>query len=147
MKQIWEIESAEKQDDRLPRGNYVIPCLLNDKATNVHIKGVILDLSGTGCRVFTNDKRVRVMDPKKLMSKTFGIEFDFHDVETEGIEGRVRRVEPGKDPLSERALGVQFTEISQITRRDINRAVQGDINRDKAGRRSEHKPSGPADAD
>jgi c-di-GMP-binding flagellar brake protein YcgR len=147
-KEVWDIEAVaiEKPEDRLPRGFYVIPCLLHDKATKVHIKGVILDLSATGCRVFTNDKRVRVMDAKRLMSKTFDIEFDFHDVDTGGIEGRVRRVMPGKDPLSERQLGLEFTEITQLVKRDINRGVQGDINRDKAGKRDEHKPSSPPGA-
>jgi len=147
-KEVWEIEAIaiEEQEDRLPRGLYVIPCLLHDKATKVHIKGVILDLSGTGCRVFTNDKRVRVMDSKRLMSKTFDIEFDFHDVDTDGIEGRVRRVQPGKDPINERRFGIEFTAITQLAKRDINRGVQGDINRDKAGKRDEHKPPAPRGA-
>ena len=60
-------------DRRLPRGDYLIPCLLRDTETNVYVKGVLLDLSGTGCRVFTNDRRIRLMDADRLLGKIFRV--------------------------------------------------------------------------
>lgn len=127
MSEIWEITGVPEWEDRLPRGNYVIPCLLHDKETNVLLKAVILDLSGTGCRVFTNDRRVVLTDPQELKEKTFIVEFDFHDVDTGGIEGRIRHIHPGHDPLRERQMGLEFTKIPAVARRDINRIVRGDV--------------------
>ena len=120
MKDYWD-------DDRtLPRGSYIIPCLLHDTETQVQLKSVLLDISGTGCRVFTNDRRVRNMDDKVLIGKTFDVDFDFYGVETAGITGKVVNVHPGRDPRNERQLGIEFTKIDAETRRDINRRVSGD---------------------
>lgn len=129
---IWDIQALPQEKDRLPRGEYLIPCLLADTDTSVHIKAVILDLSGSGCRVFTNDKRVRVMETGRLLGETFRIDFDFYDVDTGEIQATVRNVRPGKNPLYERQLGLEFTDISPEARRDINRHVQGDISAHKA---------------
>jgi c-di-GMP-binding flagellar brake protein YcgR len=125
MSEFWD------EDRRRPRGEYVIPCLLRDTETNVYLKAVILDLSATGCRVFTNDSRVRLMDEGKLRGKTLHVEFDFYDVETGGIDGQVVNVHPGKDPRHERQLGIRFTTIDPITRRDINRLVNRDVEQRK----------------
>jgi c-di-GMP-binding flagellar brake protein YcgR len=135
-------EFTEDPERQFPRANYIIPCLLKDTETNVYLKAVMLNLSATGCRIFTNDKRVRIMGHERLIGKTFRIEFDFYDVATDGIEGKVLHVKPGKDAVNERQLGIEFTEIDAITRRDINRAVRRDLQHER-----ETKPlaSGPKD--
>ena len=46
------------------------------------------------------------MEPRVLRGRSFAIEFDFYDVQTDGIEGEVVNVHPGKDPDSERQLGL-----------------------------------------
>ena len=120
MSELWD------EDRRLPRGSYVIPCLLRDTETNVYLKCVLLDISAKGCRVFTNDRRVRVMAETKLIGKQFQIEFDFYDVMTDGIKGRVANVHPGKDPELERQLGLEFVDIDAAAKREINRYVSRD---------------------
>ena len=118
--QIWD------DDRRRPRGHYIIPCLLRDTETNVSLKAVLLDIGGDGCRVFTNDRRVRHMTDSILIGKTFVVEFDFYEVDTDGITGEVVNVHPGLDAQNERQLGIQFTAINPTTARDINRLVTRD---------------------
>jgi c-di-GMP-binding flagellar brake protein YcgR len=101
------------------------------------LKTVLLDISGTGCRVFTNDRRVRNMDDQVLIGKTFDIDFDFYGVETAGISGKVVNVHPGKDPRNERQLGLEFTKIGSVARRDINRRVTRDREASKERRSPE----------
>ena len=121
-----------------PSANYVIPCLLHDTETNVYIKAVILELGAAGCQIFTNDKRVRLMDRSLLLGKKFWIEFDFYDIPTEEVEVEVIDVKPGKDPDRERRLSFRFSKIDTIARRDINRIVRRDIqlSREKTPRAS-----------
>jgi len=123
MSELWD------EDRRLPRGNYVIPCLLHDTETQVYLKAVMLDISASGCRVFTNDRRVRLMQTDRLKGKTFRVAFDYYDVDTENIEGKVVNVHPGKDPNYERQLGLVFTTIDPDAARAINRYVSRDKSR------------------
>jgi c-di-GMP-binding flagellar brake protein YcgR len=123
MPELWD------DDRRLPRGSYIIPCLLRDTDTEVLVKAVLLDISATGCRVFTNDRRVRNMSDQVLKGRSFQVEFDFYNVKTDGIQGTVANVHPGRDPKQERQLGLKFTKIEPTTGRDINRLVTRDRER------------------
>jgi hypothetical protein len=130
--EIWQVEGMPEQWDRFLRGHYVIPILLHDTETHIHIKAVILDLSATGCKVFTNDARVRMMDRSRLVGRTFRCEFDFYDLDTSGLRATVRHVEPGKDPMYERQLGLEFTTITGELSKGIRDRVQVDVARHKA---------------
>lgn len=121
MTEIWS------DDDRSrPRGYYVLPCLLRHTESEVYLKAVLLDLSATGFRVFTNDRRVRLMDPNKLIGKTFHVEFDFHELTTEGLIAKVVNVHPGKFPDEERQLGLQFTTITPDVAATISKLTTRD---------------------
>ncbi len=117
-------------DQREARGRYLIPVLLHDAASMVSIKGVIVNLSATGCRVLTNDPRVRAIEPGVLKTKTFLLDFDFQDLPTAGVEGRVANLADGPDERFDRALGIAFARIDPVLRRDLNRAVRGDRTRE-----------------
>lgn len=109
---------------RAERGQYIIPALLKDPKSKVAVKAVLLDLSAKGLRCVTNDRRLLLMGEDVLMEKVFSLEFDFFDVDTRGLEGRVAHVRPGKHAAYERQLGIAFTRISATQARDINRAVE-----------------------
>ena len=109
------------------RGRLIIPALLKDKDSNIMIKAVILDISATGVRMLTNDKRMRLTDNKVLMEKTFEIDFDFFDIETEGIEGKIANVKDGLRHENEKQLGIEFTKIDKTVARDINRKVLSEL--------------------
>ena len=57
------------------RGAYLIPLVLHDASSTISIKGVIINLSATGCRVLTNDRRLRLIDPKVIVGKPFLLDF------------------------------------------------------------------------
>jgi len=108
------------------RGAYLIPLVLHDASSTISIKGVIINLSATGCRVLTNDRRLRLIDPKVILGKPFLLDFDFHDLPTAGIEGRVMNIRSGPQPRFDRTVGIQFTTIDPILKRDLNRIVLRD---------------------
>ena len=85
-----------------------------------------INLSATGCRILSNDRRIRLVEPRILVGKIFLLDFDFHDLETSGTEGRIMNIRPGPLPQFDRTLGVQFTKISPIVKRDLNRIVMRD---------------------
>jgi c-di-GMP-binding flagellar brake protein YcgR len=119
--------TGEFWDDRKrPRGHYTIPCLLRDVETTVYVKAVMLDLSADGCRVFTNDHRVRAMTADRLVGKRFHLEFDFEDLDTSGVVVEVVNVHPGKNPERERQMGLRFVDIDPDLARSINRIVLRD---------------------
>ena len=111
---------------RSERGAYIIPLLLHDLRSPVVLKAVLLDISARGLRCISNDRRLMLISEDVLHGKTFRMEFDFLDVNTVGLEGRVVTVHPGKQPRYERKIGIRFTRISPITARDINRVVMID---------------------
>ena len=108
------------------RGSYLIPMVLHDANSTISIKGVIINLSATGCRILSNDRRIRLVEPRILVGKIFLLDFDFHDLETSGTEGRIMNIRPGPLPQFDRTLGVQFTKISPLVKRDLNRIVMRD---------------------
>ena len=109
------------------RGRLIIPALLKDKDSNIEIKAVILDISATGLRMVTNDKRMRLTEKNVLMEKNFAVEFDFFDIDTEGIEGRIANVKDGQRHEYEKQVGIEFTKIDQTVARDINRKVLSEL--------------------
>ena len=111
---------------RSEREPYIIPLLMRDTRSHVVIKAVILDISAKGLRCLSNDRRMMLTPEDALYDKTFRLEFDFRDVDTRELEGRVVDVRPGKRPQYERKLGVAFTNIAPIPARDINRVVVAD---------------------
>ncbi len=113
-------------ETRGERGAYLIPLVLHDANSTISIKGVIINLSATGCRVLTNDRRLRITDPKRIVGKIFLLDFDFHDLETGGIEGKIMNVKPGPLPKFDRTVGIQFTTIDPLVKRDLNRIVMRD---------------------
>jgi hypothetical protein len=82
--------------------------------------------------VLTNDRRLRRMAPNVVIGKTFLLDFDFHDLETTGIEGRVANIQPGPLKSFDRTLGIHFTKIDPIVKRDVNRIVLADKARKRA---------------
>ena len=54
------------------------------------------------------------------------LDFDFHDLPISGIEGRVMNVQPGPLQQFDRTVGIQFTKIDPIVKRDLNRIVMRD---------------------
>ncbi len=109
------------------RGKLVIPALLKDKNSQIIIKAVILDISAKGLRLLTNDKLFKMADPNVLMQKTFDIDFDLFDLNTEGIEGKIVNLKPGLRHQYERQIGLEFTKIEPDLARDINRLVLGEL--------------------
>lgn len=114
------------------RGSYIIPAVLHDANSTTSLKGVIINLSATGCRVLTNDRRLRCIDPRLVIGKTFLLDFDFHDLPTSGIEGRVANIQVGPSKEFDRTLGIQFTKIDPLVKRDLNRIVLADKVRRRA---------------
>ena len=117
----------EEVGRKYKRGSLIMPALLKDINSNIVIKAVILDISATGLRVVTNDKLVRMTEPDVLMNKTFFVDFDFFDVDTSGIEGRIANVKTGERHEYEKQLGIEFTKIEKTSARDINRIVLGNF--------------------
>jgi hypothetical protein len=72
------------------------------------------------------------MDPAVVVGKTFLLDFDFRDLPTAGIEGRVANVRPGPLAAFDRALGIEFTKIDPLLKRDLNRLVLADKARKRA---------------
>lgn len=117
----------EELGRKYKRGKLIIPALLRDKNSSVVIKAVILDVSATGLRMVTNDRLMRKTSPEVLMEKTFTVEFDFFDIDTEGIEGKIANVKPGLRHEFEKQIGVEFTRIEKTVARDINRKVLSEL--------------------
>ena len=63
------------------------------------------------------------MSEEILYDKSFRLEFDFFDVDTSGLEGRVVNLRKGKNAQYERQLGLEFVKISPTQARDVNRAI------------------------
>lgn len=116
------------EDRKHKRSQLIIPALLRDKDSSVVIKVVILDISKKGMRMLTNDKLVRMTDAPTLKKKTFLIDFDFFDLDTSGIEGRIVNVKKGAHHQYEKQVGVEFTKIDPDIARDINRIILGQLN-------------------
>ena len=118
------------EDRILARGNYIIPCLLHNLELNhfLNIKAVLLDISGSGCRAFTNDPRVGRLGEELLKGMNFKVEFDFYEIDTNGITGKIVNILPGRNIAYEWKLGIHFTTIKPIIIRDINRRVVTGIN-------------------
>ena len=108
---------------RAERGAYVIPMLLHDTKSHVVVKAVLIDISAKGLRCFTNDRRLLLMSEDILYDKIFRLEFDFFEVNTSGLEGRVVNLRQGKHAQYERQLGLEFARISLTQARDVNRAI------------------------
>ena len=115
----------DEMERKYKRGRLILPALLKDTASTVMIKAVILDISKTGLRLVTNDKLLRMTEENVLKEKTFHIQFDFFDIDTSHIEGRIANVTPGERHEYEKQLGVEFTKIEPEVARDINRIVMG----------------------
>ena len=109
------------------RGKLIIPALLKDTVSSTVIKAVILDISATGLRLVTNDKLMRITPENVLMEKIFDIEFDFFDINTEGIQGKIANVKKGLRHEYERQIGLEFTQIDKTIARDINRKVLSEL--------------------
>ena len=108
---------------RAERGAYIIPMLLHDTRSPVAVKAVLLDISAKGVRCFTNDRRLLLMSDEVLYDKAFRLEFDFFDVDTSRLTGRVVNLRQGKHARYERQLGLEFANITPTQARDINRAI------------------------
>ena len=121
---------------KLERAEYRIPVILKDIETDVSLKGIIVDMSGTGCGIVTNDRRVRLTEEANLVGRIFQLDFDFYDFETRGVEGKIVKIFAGADREHERDIGIQFTKIPLLLKRDINRTVMRDL--------EEQKRRGPA---
>jgi c-di-GMP-binding flagellar brake protein YcgR len=109
------------------RGKLIMPALLKDTQSNTVIKAVILDISATGIRLVTNDKLMRITPEDVLMAETFDMEFDFFDINTAGIQGKIANIKKGLRHEYERQIGLEFTHIDKTIARDINRKVLSEL--------------------
>ena len=121
------VEEEIKTLPKYTRGKLIMPALLKDTKSNIVIKAVILDISAIGLRMITNDKLMRLTPENVLMEKIFDIEFDFFDIDTGHIQGRIANIVPGMRHNFERQLGIEFTQIDKIVARDINRIVLSEL--------------------
>ena len=127
MARIWD------RTRRIPRGRFVIPCVLHDADSKQQIVAAILDLSADGCRVICNDSSL-TGDETELIGKLYRIEFEFFNVDTKDISAKVLRAHRGSDEAHERQLGLQFTDIDPEVARQIGHIVVQ--NRSKPRRRA-----------
>ena len=79
-----------------------------------------------GASVKAVNDRTSAVDTKVIVGKNFLLDFDFHDLETAGIEGKIMNVRPGPLPKFDRTVGIQFTTIDPLVKRDLNRIVMRD---------------------
>ena len=117
----------EELGRKFHRGKLVIPALLRDLDSDVEILAVILDISATGMRVVTNNRVVMMTEPDVLKQKKFRILFDFFDIDTSEIYGKIIHIKPGIREQYEKQLGIEFTQIQKEVSRDINRHVLSNL--------------------
>jgi c-di-GMP-binding flagellar brake protein YcgR len=110
---------------RVPRGRFYLPCLLHGADREAPLRAVLLDISASGCRVFSNDRRLLEVDAEQQVGQVYAIELDFYHLDLGGLRGRVVRFHPGPfEPDHERQLGLEFVDLDPELARAIDHAVR-----------------------
>lgn len=113
----------QDMDREKKRLKYILPILLIDEDTKMHFKAIILDISSKGLRVFTNDKRILMVKEDILKSKVFKLEFDFFDIDTSELTGKVTNVTEGVNEKYERQMGIAFESIPKLVAMELDEFV------------------------
>lgn len=106
------------------RGDYLLPMVFFEKDIYFHFRAVILNINPEGCLAVTNDRTFLEQPEQEMQQKDFVLQFNFFDLDTRDIKGRIQRIRPGLFKGHEVTLDFRFTTINTITRRDINRIIQ-----------------------
>jgi c-di-GMP-binding flagellar brake protein YcgR len=106
------------------RRNFIIPIVLTDEKTQLSFKAVVLDVASTGLKVFSNDKRLLLVDESVLKAKVFDLDFDFFDLPTNDIKAQVVNITTGEHSKFERRFGLQFVDFPAERSRNIEEFLQ-----------------------
>jgi hypothetical protein len=100
-----------------------LPLLMRDPCRVTPYKAVVLDVSSRGIRGITNDRSFINIPLDQLRKIEFTLDFDFFDVPTMNIKGKVLHVRPTRYHPYEITLGIQFTSIPREAATLLNRKI------------------------
>ena len=104
------------------RGDYLLPVRFS--SGEFQFRGVIININPEGVVVVTNDRRFINVQNAALQDRDFLLEFNFFDLDTEGITASIKKIRPGLFKGYELVIDFAFTTIASVTKRDINRTIQ-----------------------